>query len=141
VDAIAQDHPGRAADMRDSNVTTQSAILGWLADVTGQKPAACEVELWRVRKGERELGYVAVYLPTGIDLRLMEADEFRRTQLCADAPTYTPSARTGTAVLFRSDGQIRRRFRPAGPVRRTACTPDDGRLVDGHWACVPARRS
>ena len=87
VDAIAQDQPGRAAEMRDSNVTTQSAILGWLADVTSQKPAVRETELWRVRKGERELRCSAVYLPTGIDLRLMESDEFRRTQLCPDAPS------------------------------------------------------
>jgi hypothetical protein len=87
VDAIAQDQPGRAAELQGSNDTTQNAMIGWLADVTSQKPAVREMELWRVRKGERELRCVAVYLPTGIDLRLMENDEFRRTQLCPDAPT------------------------------------------------------
>jgi hypothetical protein len=86
VEAIAQDHPGEAAKLRGSTATTQQALLGWLADVTRQKPAAREVELWRVRKGERELRCVAVYLPTGIDLRLLEGDGFRRTELVPDAP-------------------------------------------------------
>jgi hypothetical protein len=44
-------------------------------------------ELWRVRKGDRELRCVAHYLPSGIDVRLLEADgSFRRTQLCKMAP-------------------------------------------------------
>jgi hypothetical protein len=43
-------------------------------------------ELWRVSKGNRELGCVAQYLASGIDLRLLEGDGFRRTQLCRDAP-------------------------------------------------------
>ena len=60
VDAIAQDHPGRAAEMRGSNTTTQSAILGWLADVTSQKPTVREMELWHVRKGGRALRCIAV---------------------------------------------------------------------------------
>ena len=55
--------------------------------MTSQKPPVREIELWCVQKGERELHCVAVYMPTGIDLRLMEAHEFRRRQLCADAPT------------------------------------------------------
>jgi hypothetical protein len=32
MDATVQDQPGRATEMYDSNATTQSAILGWLAD-------------------------------------------------------------------------------------------------------------
>jgi hypothetical protein len=28
-----------------------------------------EVELWRVAKGDRELRCLAVYMPTGIDMR------------------------------------------------------------------------
>jgi hypothetical protein len=43
-------------------------------------------ELWRVRKGDRELFCIAVYLPAGIDLRLLEGVDFRRTQLCRTAP-------------------------------------------------------
>ena len=44
-----------------------------------------EIELWRVRKGERELRCVALYLPIGIDVRLFEGADFRRTQLVRDA--------------------------------------------------------
>ena len=43
-------------------------------------PCGQETELWRMRKGERELQCVAVYLTTGIDLRLLEAGEIRRTE-------------------------------------------------------------
>jgi hypothetical protein len=92
VERISQDHPAKAAELRDSNAAAARAILGWLAEATGQKPAAREVALWRVRKGERELRCVAVYLSTGIDLRLMEGDDFRRTTLCSDTPTLTAGA-------------------------------------------------
>ncbi len=43
-----------------------------------------ETELWAVTKGERKLRCVALYLPNGIGLRLMEADDFRRTELRKD---------------------------------------------------------
>ena len=99
LDAIAADHPTRAAELRDSNPTTQSAILGWLHDVTSQKPAAKEVELFRVQKGDRELRGVAVYLTTGIDLRLLEGNDFRRTELCGDGPSVNARAADWLAML------------------------------------------
>jgi hypothetical protein len=74
-------------------------MLGWLHDVTTQKPVAREVEMWRVRKGDRELRAVAVYLPTGIDLRLLERDDFRRTELCRDGPTLHARAAEWRAKL------------------------------------------
>jgi hypothetical protein len=43
-------------------------------------------ELWRVTKGNRQLRCVAQYLASGIDLRVLEGDGFRRTHLCRDAP-------------------------------------------------------
>jgi hypothetical protein len=46
--------------------------------------AAKEVELWRMGKGEREVRCVAVYLAAGIDLRLLEAGDMRRTVLFRD---------------------------------------------------------
>jgi hypothetical protein len=92
IDRIARQHPDRAAELRDANAATARAILGWLAAVTGERPAARETPLWRVRKGERELRCVAVSLPTGIDLRLFEADDFRRTALCADASALAAGA-------------------------------------------------
>jgi hypothetical protein len=91
-ETIGTDHPAEAANPRDSNASTQRAILGWLADVTSERPAVREVELWRVRKGTRELRCVAVYLTSGIDVRLLEENDFRRTQLMADAPAAHPKA-------------------------------------------------
>lgn len=76
--------------MREYEPTTQEMLLNWLRDVVNEKPNPTrEVELWRVRKGDRELACLAVYLPTGIDVRLMEGDGFRRTQLVRDAGECT----------------------------------------------------
>jgi hypothetical protein len=86
VAAAEKESPSKAAQLREWNSTTQIALLSWLNDVVAQQPdPSREVERWRVRKGERELVCVAVYVPTGIDLRLMEAADFRRTQLVRDA--------------------------------------------------------
>ena len=79
--------PAKAALMREYNHTTQEMLLGWLSDVVRDQPnPKREVELWRVRKGERELRCLTIYLPIGIDVRLMEGDGFRRTQLVKAAP-------------------------------------------------------
>ena len=61
--------------MREWNAATQRATLGVFANVVYSSPAAREVELWRVSKERRELRCVAVYMTTGIDLRLMEGDD------------------------------------------------------------------
>jgi hypothetical protein len=92
LEAIGADHPARAAELRDANATTQAAVLGWLHDVTTQKPVTKEVELFRMRKSERQLRMVVVYLPTGVDLRLLEGDDFRRTELCGDGPSVRARA-------------------------------------------------
>ena len=72
----------KATLMREYNVTTQIALLDWLSDVKREKPNPTrEVELWKVKKSDRELICIAVYLSNGIDVRLMEADRLRCTQL------------------------------------------------------------
>jgi hypothetical protein len=45
-----------------------------------------EMELWRVRKDGRELRCVAVYLLTGIDLRLMEDGESKSDAVMRRCP-------------------------------------------------------
>jgi hypothetical protein len=45
-----------------------------------------EVELWRLRKGTRELRCIAGYLPTGIKLGMMEGEELRRAEVFQEAP-------------------------------------------------------
>jgi hypothetical protein len=53
----------------------------------------------RPREDERHPRCLAVYLPTGIDLRLMEGDEFRRTQLLKDGPAVEARAEEWRAKL------------------------------------------
>jgi hypothetical protein len=87
VNAIAQEHPSKAAKLREiDDLPWQRAILGSLAHVIYSRPAQREVEPWRMAKDSRELRCITRYLPTGIDLRLMEGEDFRRTQLLKGRP-------------------------------------------------------
>ena len=63
-----------------------------LSNVVYRSPAVREVELWRVRKDSRELRCLAVYMPTGIDVLLMEGEDFRRTELLKDGPAVEARA-------------------------------------------------
>jgi hypothetical protein len=68
-----------------------------------EKHTARELELWRMLRGEREVRCVAVYLPLGVDLRLIENGEVQRTQLAADGLSSEHSTRFGR----RSDSCVR----------------------------------
>ena len=63
---------------------SQEGTLKWLETVTKEKPPVEEVAMWTVIKGTRTIRCVARYLPIGIDLRLMEGDDFRRTEVHKD---------------------------------------------------------
>jgi hypothetical protein len=78
------DHPDRARQMREWSPAAKQGTLKWLESATREKPAVTELELWRVQKDKRTLRCVARYLPIGIDLRLMESEDFRRTELLKD---------------------------------------------------------
>jgi hypothetical protein len=100
--AVESEHPSRAASMREWSPVAKEGILGWLESVTKEKPAVQEVELWRVTKDARELQCVARYVPSGLDLRLMQSDDFRRTELLKDAPSVEArAAEWRTALLDR----------------------------------------
>jgi len=71
--------------MRQWSPAAQEGTLKWLESATKETPAVTELELWTVEKANRTLRCVARYLPSGIDLRLLEADDFRRTELHRDA--------------------------------------------------------
>ena len=60
-------------------------MLAVLDQALREKHADKQTTLWRVKKGERELECVAVYVATGLDLRLLERGEMLRTELCRDA--------------------------------------------------------
>jgi hypothetical protein len=97
--AIAAEHPTEAAQMRQWTATAQHMLLLHLASMVEQKASAEPIELWRVQKGDRELRCVAHYLPNGIDLRLMEGSDFRRTQLAKDAPAVNALAENWKTAL------------------------------------------
>ena len=91
VDAIAADYPAKAAGFREiADLPSQRAMLLSFSNVVYCSSAQREVELWRVR--------LAVYLPTGIDQRLMKGD-FRRTQLLGDGPAVEAKAEQWQARL------------------------------------------
>ena len=99
VEAIARDYPTEAAKMREWDGLAQRAALSVFCNVVYSSPAARELELWRVAKGSRELRCLAVYIPTGIDLRLTEGEDFRRTQLLRDGPAVETFAEEWKAKL------------------------------------------
>jgi hypothetical protein len=90
--AVEPEHPSRAATTRDWSPAAQQSILNCLESATRDKPAIQEVELWRVTKDTRELRCVVRYVPSGLDLRLMQGDDFRRTELLKDAPSVEARA-------------------------------------------------
>lgn len=76
LEAIRVDHPAEAARMREWSAGAQHGLLLHLASMLEQKAGADPVQLWTVKKADRELRCVAHYLPGGIDLRLMEGTIF-----------------------------------------------------------------
>ena len=64
------------------------------------RPVAVCVALDVPEATGRELRCVARYLPSGIDLRLMQGQEFRRTELHGDADAATAKATEWKAALL-----------------------------------------
>ena len=91
--------------MREWSPEAQSAMLKWLRDVAHEQPnPTTEIELWRVRKGERELRCVAVYIATGIDLRLFEGADFRPRSLSETRLSAPLSPRYGSTSCWSRNG-------------------------------------
>jgi len=85
IEAIIDDHPVEALQMREWSPGAQNALLHHLASSIDQTLPAVVSELWQLEKGNRRLRCVVHYLSSGLDVRLLEGDGFRRTQLCKDA--------------------------------------------------------
>ncbi len=75
-DAVAPEHPAKAAQMREWSPAAQTGTLRWLANVIKQRP------------------------PTGLDLRLMKGDKFHRTELHHDADVANAKAAEWKAALL-----------------------------------------
>src|SRR5687767_13988120 len=84
IEAAAEVSERHAALMREYTPVAKAAILRHLAKAESLRPGAKHVELWTLRTSERELVCVAVYLPLGVDLRVLEGGYMRRTQLVKD---------------------------------------------------------
>jgi hypothetical protein len=66
----------------------------------GMRYSSGDERLWSITKGNRRLDCLAVYLPSGIDLRLMEGTEFRRTELFREASTLKARADEWRKAMF-----------------------------------------
>ena len=98
-DAVTDEHPTKAAQMREWSPAAQKATLSWLANIKAQVPPSAEVEIWTMKKGDRELRCVVRYLPSGLDLRLMQGRDFRRTELHRDANAASARATEWRTIL------------------------------------------
>ena len=93
-------HPRAAALMPEYNATTVHALLRHLdANVDTDAAAGAPLKLWSATLRERTLVCEALHLPTGIDLRLMEGGDFRRTHLVRTAPEAAAKAADWRAQL------------------------------------------
>lgn len=91
--ALETDYPAKAQEIREWNPVTRRAMLAVLDESLKAGNPARETELWRLRKGERELRCVAVYLPNGIDLRALQDGRMHRTELFTDGASVLARAR------------------------------------------------
>ena len=97
-DVVQKDYPAQAAEIRAWDPTTAETRMLWLDIATAETARPREVELWRMRKDERELRCLAVCLPSGVDLRLFEASNLQQTHLLRNA----------TAAHLLSEAWVRR---------------------------------
>lgn len=99
-DALAQNHPAKAAEIRAWNPVTTRAMLAVLDQALAERHTAKETELWRATKGGRERRCIAVHVPSGVDLRLLEDGEIVRTALFQAGPSAVATARRWRAARF-----------------------------------------
>ena len=65
-----------------------------------QRPLAPQKPLWTVRKADRTLQCAVVYLPSGADLRLLDAGDFRRIILFRNGDELRQREAEWKAALF-----------------------------------------
>ena len=99
-DAVAVEHPTKAAQMREWSPAAHEGTLRWVRSAITQSRAPREVELWTVRKRDRELRCLVRYVPSGLDLRLMQGGDFHRAELHRTADAANAKAAEWKAALF-----------------------------------------
>jgi hypothetical protein len=132
--AATEHSSAKAEVMREWNPAAQSALVKHLSDSLGELPhPSRDIELRRVRKGARTLRCVAVYLSIGVDLRLMEEADFRRTELIKQ-PELVEARLNGIPCCWRKPGA--RMWK--GHEERDRFRKPEIDVLDGS-ACTPAR--
>lgn len=84
--AVARQSEMQAAHLREYLFHARMALPGHLATLEAQRPGPKQVTLWSAAKAQWRLECVALCLTHGIDVRLLEDGEVRRTQLVKDGP-------------------------------------------------------
>ena len=84
-----------AARLRPLSPATQSALSAHLKMLESQRPAPPSEDLWRLQRGNRALVCVAVYLPHGVDLRLLEGGDIVGRPCSVMVPVQTLDHRNG----------------------------------------------
>lgn len=85
-----REHPTAARYLSEINAVSAAALLGHLSKAVESDAARGHaIALWTATRGDRRLQCEALHLPSGLDVRLVEAGEFRRTSLCRDVPAVT----------------------------------------------------
>ncbi len=100
--ALEADHPAKAQEIREWNFATRRGMLAGLDMLMVDGPAKRETELWRMQKGQRVVCCTAVYLPVGVDLRLLEGADMLRTELFRDTYAAPLRSREWQAALAKS---------------------------------------
>ena len=79
-------------------------------------PTKRETELWRMQKGQRVVCCTAVYLPLGVDLRLLDCGDMLRTELFRDSYALSARSRKWQRTLPKSGWQEPRATEPPSPL-------------------------
>jgi len=87
VQAVALLSGSDAARLRQFTPEAQRALVRHLAKAEVERPGPSQVALWAAQKAQRRRGCFAVYLASGVDVRLMEEDQIIRTELAPDGPS------------------------------------------------------
>jgi len=95
-------NPNQAAEIRAWNAATRRAMIAVLDQALREKHADNQVELWRMKKGHREVTCAALYTRVGLDLRLLERGEMLRTELFHDGPSAQARSRQWRQALERA---------------------------------------
>lgn len=102
-EAIQADYPNQAQEIREWTTATRQAMLGVLDDLAEAGDLSRHTTLWRASQLKRQAECAAVYLPQGIDVRLLIDGDADRTSLVANPWLAEEQAAVWLRGLLASD--------------------------------------